>query len=132
MFAAHSQASAGRFERVDRGFTGLMRGARDAELLLVPEVDPCLVPDLDRGGDAAEDFASRLDDRVLGLPGQVRRVEVAEVVVQDPGLGRLAGDPVPDGLVEAPGEQVPAREVQAGGQSSTRIRVVLARSVARK
>src|SRR5205823_6203180 len=61
---ADAEAGGGRLERVDRRLSGLMRAAGDAELLLVPQVHPGLVADLDRRGQASEDLAARLDDRI--------------------------------------------------------------------
>ena len=55
----------------------------------------------------------RPDDRVLRVPGKVGVIEVGEVVVEDPRIGRLAGDDVPDRLIEASGDQIPARQVHA-------------------
>ena len=41
------------------------------------------------------------DDRALGVPGQIRAVEIGQVVVEDARLGRLAGDDVPYRLIQA-------------------------------
>ena len=92
-----------------------MRRARDAGLLLVPQVDAGLVADLRRGGQAGEDRLPGPDDRVLGVPGQAGAVEVRQVIVEDARLGRLAGDHVPDRLIQASGDQVPAGQVHCGG-----------------
>src|SRR5262249_11964152 len=61
-----------------------------------------------------EDLVPGPDDRVLRLPGKVGAIEVGQVVVEDARLGRLAGDRVPDRLIEAPGDQVPAGQVHPG------------------
>src|SRR6266571_1572952 len=84
------------------------------EILLVPQVHARLVADLDRGGQVAEDPVPGLDDRVLGFPGQVGAVKVGQVVVENARLRRLPGYHVPYRLAQAPGGQVPLRQVKSG------------------
>ncbi len=79
---------------------------QDGELV----VHARLIADLDRGGQVTEEPAAFLDDRVLGLPGQVRAVVIGQVVVEDARLGRLAGDDVPHRLIQAARDQVPVRK----------------------
>src|SRR5258707_47082 len=81
-----AQAGGGGLECVDGRLGGLVRWAGHPELLLVPQVNPGLVADLDRGWQPGEHRVPSLDDRVLGVPGQVRAIEVGQVVVQDAGL----------------------------------------------
>jgi len=69
-----------------------------------------LVADLDRGGQVTEQRAARLDDGVLGLPGQIGGIEIGQVVVQDARLGRLPGHDVPHRLTQASGHHIPARQ----------------------
>src|SRR5260370_8535646 len=92
-----------------------MRVAGYAELLLVPQVHSGLVADLDRDGQVSEDLAPGPDHRVFSVPGQVGAVEVGEVIVENACLGWLAGDHVPDGLIEAPGAQVPSGQAHPRG-----------------
>lgn len=113
-FGTDAEARGGGLVGIDGRLGGLVRRAPDAELLLVPQVDAGLVADLHRGGQTCEQLVPGPDDRVLGVPGQVRGVEVGEVVVEDARLRRLAADHVPHRLVQAPRDQVPAGQVQRG------------------
>jgi hypothetical protein len=76
---ADAEAGGGCLERVDRRLSGRMRAAGDAELLLVPQVHPGLIADLDGGRQASEDLIASLDDRILRFPGQVGIVEVTRI-----------------------------------------------------
>jgi hypothetical protein len=83
-------------------------------VVLVPEVDPGLVADLDVDAEVAEDPARSADDLVLGLPREVRRVVVDDVVVADAPLGVVAVEDVPDGLEQRAGREVAVGEVEDG------------------
>src|SRR5262249_9047795 len=69
---AQAKAGGGRLERVDRRLGGVVWRAGNAEFLLIPQVHARLIADLDRGGQVTEEPAAFLDDRVLGVPGQIR------------------------------------------------------------
>lgn len=88
---AHAQPRGGGLEGVDRRLGGFMRRARTTEFLLIPQVDPGLVADLDWGGQITEELVPGLDHGILGPPGKVGGVEIGQVIVQDPGLRRLPG-----------------------------------------
>jgi len=80
---ADSKAGGSRDEGVDGVLRGPVWRARRAVLLLVPEMNPCLVADLHFGGDITEGVFRGLDHRVLGVPGEVLGVEVEQVIVLD-------------------------------------------------
>ena len=81
-------------------------------ILLVPQVHARLIADLDRGGQVTEEPKALLNDRVFCVPGQVRVVEIGQVVVEDARLWRLAGDDVSQRLIQASRDQVPVRKSQ--------------------
>jgi hypothetical protein len=95
----------------------------DPEFLLVPQVHARLIADLDRGGQVTEEPMAFLDDRIFCVPGQVRVVELGQVVVEDARLWRLSGDDVPHRLIRASSNQVPGRKSQRSrpGQPSTSV-----------
>jgi len=111
---AYAQARGSGLEGVDRRLGGFMRRARDTESLLVPQVDPGLVADLDWGRQVTEELVPGLDHCVLGLPGKVGAVEIGQVIVQDPGLSRPTGHHVPHRLIQASRYQIPVRKAQNG------------------
>jgi hypothetical protein len=78
-------------------------------------MNPRLVTDLDLGRELGEGLLRRLDHQVLGLPRQVRSIEVEQVIVLDAIGWRSASDDVPHGLEQAARGQIPARQFQRRG-----------------
>jgi hypothetical protein len=71
-----------------------------------------LVARLNRADAATRCRRDAMDDVVLGLPGNIARVKIYQIVVLDPGPGCPAGQRVPDGLIEAAGDEPPLRQPQ--------------------
>jgi len=67
----------------------------DSEVLLVTQMHPGLVANLDGGIEVGEERRGALDDRVLGLEREVGVVEVKDVVVDDDGGRRTPLKDVP-------------------------------------
>lgn len=112
---------------VDRVSRAGERGGRNAEVLLVPEVDPRLVAHLDRGVEIGEEGGGAPDHDILGLVGQVGGVEIEEVVVGDALAWVAAVEHVPHRLEEGAGREPPVgkAEVRAPGQHRHVDRVLL-------
>jgi hypothetical protein len=51
----------------------------------------------------------------LGRPGHIAVIKVGQVAIEDACPGRLASDNVPHSLVQASGDQIPARQVYLRG-----------------
>jgi hypothetical protein len=70
---------------------------------------PGLVADLHRNRQVREQFRAGSDHDVFGLPRQVGRIMVDQVVVLDPRAGRTFAEDIPHRLVQAARGQVPPR-----------------------
>jgi hypothetical protein len=84
------------------GFAGTrIARAGLAEFLRIPQMHPRLVADLDRQRQPFEIARRPTNDSILGLVGQVAVIEVEQVHIPDAVARRLAGQMVPDGIIES-------------------------------
>jgi len=85
-------------------------------MVLEPEMDAGLVADLDRQRQMREDDSAMADMNILGLPGEVRAVEIEQVDILDTIAGGAAGQVVTDAVVERAGNQHPLWQVELLGR----------------
>jgi len=87
------------------------RLGRHPETLLVPEVHPSFISNLDNRLDVGKQLGGSADDRILGIKRQIGVVEVEQVVVADASRRVTPVDHVPYRLEERPSGQPPVRDV---------------------
>ncbi|MNJ52474.1 hypothetical protein D3C77_478100 [compost metagenome] len=109
-------AGTGNQVAIDTVCGGLKLRIRPAKSLAVPEVNACLILHLDIHPKVLKELLSRLDDLVLGLPGQVI-VEIENVVILDAPSRWFVCLMIPHRLKQASGSEqalVQAQRRQAG------------------